>query len=589
MAIDFSNAFTPSSFDDNNEICNIHFQIPLYQRPYAWSKTEIEQLLNDLWQAYDKFMKKQKCNNHYYIGILSIASTDNDNNLFDLIDGQQRITTILLLGIVFEKFNVLEKWSNFVKGRLHLIGRECDQRYLAGECETPENPAFQIAIDTIMNFLSEIEVKKSIMGFSNYVYNYLSFFIALMPKGYGPLEKNRHFVRMNNRGRQLEKHEILKVKLIGKIENDLLRRDYLKVWNKISQLGDGDSEETKNNDEKSYNDQKSDFTFEDLLNTSELQNEYLTKTDIEREKLYSPILTFEDFLLIGLNRYQKKLGKEDTISFDRTKLLMTFQNELDNQNEFNKWDTNRIIDFIKFLNNQYELLIKYFIRRDQQDSYSFHPQAIGLNNSFMNNDEKRLHLRILQSFLYVTRQPHEWLVKAFDWLNNTEQTQRTIENFIKMLIDIDNEKYNKMKNDINIEGNLKLGTSTPHYWFYRLDYEIWINRNDIFKDKPEALKIANKFTFHRHNSVEHIQAQTNQIDGENQTDDRLSNLALVSVSQNSKLSNNFFAGKQEILTKWIKEGKTVPSLKLLHVFTFYKNWDENSKKEHLKIIKKYII
>ena len=574
MTIDFSNALTPSSFVDyNNEISNIHFQIPLYQRPYAWSKTEIEQLLNDLWEVYKKFTSDQNYND-YYIGILSIAPIDYDNNLFDLIDGQQRITTILLLSKVFQECNELaEMWSVFEKGRLHLIGREQDQRYLNDENKTPENQAFKIAIDTIKNFLYDEKRKNSIVGFGKYVYNHLAFFIAPMPKGYGPLEKNRHFVRMNNRGRQLEKHEILKVKLIGKIEDDLLRQKYLKIWNKISQLGEGDNEE-------SYDNQKSDITLKNLLNTAKLQDEYSTKTEIEREKLYSPILNFEDFLLIGLSRYPQKADNKKTFSFDRTKLLMTFQNELE------RWDTNIVIDFINFLNHQYELLIKYFIRRDQQDSYSFHPQAIDASNSFMSTDEQRLHLKVLQSFLYVTRQPHEWLIKAFDWLDNTDQTQRTIEKFINMLIDIDSKQYNEMKNDLNNEEKLKCGTSTPHYWFYRLDYEIWVKRNDIFKDNPEALKIANKFTFHRHNSVEHIQAQTNPDNGENQTDDHFSNLALVSISQNSKLSNNFFTVKQEIITKWIKEGKTIPSLKLLHVLYLSNTWDNDSKKKHFDMIKK---
>ena len=65
MTIDFSNALTPSSFVDyNNEISNIHFQIPLYQRPYAWSKTEIEQLLNDLWEVYKKFTSDQNYNDY---------------------------------------------------------------------------------------------------------------------------------------------------------------------------------------------------------------------------------------------------------------------------------------------------------------------------------------------------------------------------------------------------------------------------------------------------------------------------------------------------------------------------------------------
>jgi uncharacterized protein with ParB-like and HNH nuclease domain len=84
-------AYTPKTIN------GIKFRIPLYQRPYAWEPVQVEQLLKDLETHLGKCQSKKE-NEKYYIGILNIGKTESDNNLYDLIDGQQRITTLTLVG-----------------------------------------------------------------------------------------------------------------------------------------------------------------------------------------------------------------------------------------------------------------------------------------------------------------------------------------------------------------------------------------------------------------------------------------------------------------------------------------------------------
>ncbi len=73
------------------------FLIPDYQRPYAWSEEECQTLWDDLFDFafpeldYEKFSSDSE----YYLG--PIVTYKNDDNKLEIIDGQQRLTTIMLL------------------------------------------------------------------------------------------------------------------------------------------------------------------------------------------------------------------------------------------------------------------------------------------------------------------------------------------------------------------------------------------------------------------------------------------------------------------------------------------------------------
>jgi len=72
------------------------FLIPDYQRPYAWSEDECRTLWEDLFAFIFPDNDKDKFNDdEYFLG--PIVTFKNDNNQSEIIDGQQRITTLLLL------------------------------------------------------------------------------------------------------------------------------------------------------------------------------------------------------------------------------------------------------------------------------------------------------------------------------------------------------------------------------------------------------------------------------------------------------------------------------------------------------------
>lgn len=70
------------------------FVIPEYQRPYAWSDEQVETLFEDLWE-FTAGSGGTENNGSYFLG--SIVSYENDDGEQEIIDGQQRITSLFLL------------------------------------------------------------------------------------------------------------------------------------------------------------------------------------------------------------------------------------------------------------------------------------------------------------------------------------------------------------------------------------------------------------------------------------------------------------------------------------------------------------
>lgn len=87
--------------DNDSKVINIdniftdEYIIPIYQRKYAWGNKEIEQLLEDIINA----------EGDYYLGTLIVNKKQKGK--YEVIDGQQRLTTLYLLMQNLEKNIVL--------------------------------------------------------------------------------------------------------------------------------------------------------------------------------------------------------------------------------------------------------------------------------------------------------------------------------------------------------------------------------------------------------------------------------------------------------------------------------------------------
>lgn len=69
---------------------NNFFVIPDYQRGYSWEKEQLDDLREDIENLYSKDYK-------HFTGTIVAARKINKTNEFDIVDGQQRITTLLIL------------------------------------------------------------------------------------------------------------------------------------------------------------------------------------------------------------------------------------------------------------------------------------------------------------------------------------------------------------------------------------------------------------------------------------------------------------------------------------------------------------
>lgn len=101
----------------------IRYEIPPYQRPYSWEKGNVEQLLDDVWEAFEADDAE------YFIGSL-ITIERNKDALYDVVDGQQRLTT---LNLIFARLrDAVSEPAKSTLGKRVLPRNE-----LTGEEETP--------------------------------------------------------------------------------------------------------------------------------------------------------------------------------------------------------------------------------------------------------------------------------------------------------------------------------------------------------------------------------------------------------------------------------------------------------------------
>lgn len=103
------------------QIC---YEIPPYQRPYSWKKENVQQLVEDVWEAYETNDKE------YFMGSL-ITIEKEKNQRYDVVDGQQRLTTLNLI------FSRLRDHINDQAAKAELGKRILPHNVLTGEAETP--------------------------------------------------------------------------------------------------------------------------------------------------------------------------------------------------------------------------------------------------------------------------------------------------------------------------------------------------------------------------------------------------------------------------------------------------------------------
>ncbi len=69
------------------------FIVPQYQRPYVWQEENIQELIDDLYYAFEN-----KQNSEYFLGALVLKRTKEEEfKEYEILDGQQRLTTLCMM------------------------------------------------------------------------------------------------------------------------------------------------------------------------------------------------------------------------------------------------------------------------------------------------------------------------------------------------------------------------------------------------------------------------------------------------------------------------------------------------------------
>lgn len=247
------------------------YEVPVYQRPYSWDKEQVEILLNDIAEAYASEDKEEG----YYTGNIIVYDVDDKVNgiisKYDIIDGQQRITTFSLILLSVYSLALISGASetdmtiNRVKGALwkilnrsyrkdlqvvtlNSIERKCfsdlfnkgfdDAKGLEAFCKQYKTTSiFEDRVLKnflyIMGRLKDTVVAQdcsSILDYADYLLQYVHFIVIE-----ANCKRNKvfsMFESINSKGKKLEDIDLIKTYIFSKLDEE----DYSTYLDKWGQL-----------------------------------------------------------------------------------------------------------------------------------------------------------------------------------------------------------------------------------------------------------------------------------------------------------------------------------------------------------------
>jgi len=301
------------------------YEVPIYQRNYAWEKDEIFTLIQDIYDAYSAKPQNQT----YFIGTL--VTFNKGDQVYEVIDGQQRLTTTNLilgaLGITIQNkltYRARKKSNKTIQSIPHFEIEEKDNGIVNG---------FKYAKDSI----NEIVPKDNLEAFKIYFQRNVHLIHYQVPKD---IDLNHYFEIMNSRGEQLEKHEIIKARLIEKL-NAKDKETFNHLWESCTEMNVYIQQKYSNTE--IFGDHLCDFKASNFDELPEIKddNKSLKISDLityngqkkqlgseDRADTFQPIIDFSNFLLIvlKLTRIEDTKFKPTDFKLDDKELIKEFDN-----------------------------------------------------------------------------------------------------------------------------------------------------------------------------------------------------------------------------------------------------------------------
>jgi len=626
------------------------YVIPIYQRNYAWELGEITQLLQDV---YDYSIAENKKDRPYYIGTLVVYERNINNNIvFETIDGQQRLTTLTIL------LNALHRWCfSELKNKIEL---NLELKFFSRPKSTLALNVISTGLDRNVNFINTQEyntnIKERYLDAENLLkqffgkpekaldfYQYLTQKVTLLRVSVPEkTDLNHYFEVMNNRGEQLEKHEVLKAQLLSYFVNEPEKLEvYNTIWEAVSDLeryvqygfstilrdklfGKGEKNQEywnhlqcvdfescveiiKNSAKPSSSSEKySPSKIEDIVDFPDDFTKNTNQIEDAPER-FNSVVNFSTFLLHIL-----RIQTQEDIPLDDKRLIDTFKSNLKTKKDVEEFGFNLLKG--KHLFDQFILKREFTGAGDNwslKKLKRYPDNKIGYVNTLQepetNDDHKNL-LMLLSMFhvsLPAMNYKH-WLSASLNYLFSIKESNINVNKYSEYLFEIAKsyfydriltpdgkqeldyylmifkDYYKNRIIDINeLEwSNLDQGTGVENFAFNFLDYLLWKEKNTDFD-----------FTFR--SSVEHYYPQ-NPINGIKLNDlnilNSFGNLCLISNSKNSKLSNYMPIAKKDHYASQKKPDSLKQEI-MMHNTTDNSPWDEKAildhRKEMINVLTKY--
>ena len=206
---------------------DVKYQIPVYQRNYAWGRPQIRALIQDV---YDYYLKSQISVENYYIGSLVVAKKEH---YFEVLDGQQRFTTLNLMALFLKSKLKNSKYDQFNSISLSFESREKSEILLKSLWKFVSDQSIEKEIDRliaqygdhailrgyriIQEECSKIVQEDELGKFSDYLFDRVVILRTIIPE---LADVTHYFDALNNRGEQLEAHEVIKAHFLSLLSTD---------------------------------------------------------------------------------------------------------------------------------------------------------------------------------------------------------------------------------------------------------------------------------------------------------------------------------------------------------------------------------
>ncbi len=623
-----------------------NYTIPMYQRNYAWDEGEITQLIQDVID----YLPEAR---NYYIGTLVVFERTNDSRsvdetVYETIDGQQRLTTLALLACYLKNGKIGDVSSWYKELAIDFDSREHSRQTFRAifngrltddpaEILNPEeiNTAILNGYRLIKKILPQKlkENKREPEEFSAFLFGSVQIMRVKVPTD---TDLNHYFEIMNNRGEQLEKHEVLKSRMMESLKDDKKSQNCLHiVWEACSNMekyvqmgfspnqrdnifGDEDwgrlavknfeeLEEKIGQTVDRLPDQGSEQSLDEII--EQVSNVPEQSKDDEAPERFNTVINFPNFLLQVL-----RIQTEQDVPLDDKRLISTFEAHILKGDDVAGKVKKFIFDLFrcKFMYDQYVIKREFIKGTDRwslkrlsrdQNKKPYYKNTFGDEDD--NGSDNRRILMLLSAFHVSTPTLvyKHWLNAALHYLftaekicadaylNHLESVAKSFvfDRFLSanggldyFVIIFQNKGVCQTKKETLSEENMKtklsFGNIENNLVFNFLDYLLWVKPPK--EDNADENVVRNyEFTFR--SSVEHYYPQ-HPLPGQDPLPpdilNSFGNLCLISHSKNSRLSNFMPKAKKEYYNN------TMDSVKQ-HLMMNDQRWDEASIKTHFDEMK----